>query len=235
MRRQTAALALVAAMTACGHSTLTGRSAVTMSVRPVASKASPSPLVEVRVGNVRAVFPKSWKAQMLPESRFPREGFIASPELGAWEKGGRGVQGLEAFWVNVDRLRIPSDDYYLAARNASFGQLPDTRTCGPIRPQIVANHPPDYSGRSFSPSDFVAAATGACLSAGTSTHWAYVVAAPGFGPARRVGIPTSGLYVVVAEVSGPRSAAILKEMMDAATFGTTTIGQIVQAAHSRVA
>jgi hypothetical protein len=206
-----------------------------MSIRPVASKASPSPLVEVRVGNLRAVFPKSWSAQMLPQNRFPREGFVASPELGAWKEGGRGVEGLEAFWVNVDRLTIPSDDYYLAARNASFGQLPDNRTCGPIRQQIVANHPPDYSGRSFSPGDFVAAANGTCLDAGKSTNWAYVVAAPGYGPARRVGIPTSGLYVVVAEVSGPRSAAILKEMMDAATFGTSTIGQIVQAAHGRVA
>ena len=145
------------------------------------------------------------------------------------------MQGLEAFWVNVDQLKIPSDDYYLAARNASFGQLPDTRTCGPIRPQIVANHPPDFSGRSFSPSDFVAAANGTCLSAGTSTTGRTWWPRPGFGPARRVGIPTSGLYVVVAEVSGPRSAAILKEMMDAATFGTTTIGQIVQAAHGRVA
>ena len=39
---------------------------------------------------------------------------------------------------------------------------------------------------------------GTCNIHGTPTRWAYFVAAPGFGPVRRMGIPASGLYVVVA-------------------------------------
>lgn len=93
------------------------------------------------------------------------------------------------------------------------------------------NHPPDYSGRTLSPSDFVASATGSCTRDGQLTHWAYVVAAPGFGPVREVGIPNSGLYVVVAEVKGPGSARVLTELMKGASFDSSTIDQIVNAAH----
>ena len=66
---------------------------------------------------------------------------------------------------------------------------------------------------------------------GELTHWAYVVAAPGFGPVREVGIPNSVLYVVVAEVSGPGSARILTQLMKGASFDSATISQIVDAAH----
>jgi hypothetical protein len=63
-------------------------------------------------------------------------------------------------------------------------------------------------------------------------QWAYIVAAPGFGPVRQVGLPTSGLYVVVAVVSGPNARRLLKEMLEGAQFGGTPISQIVRAAGS---
>jgi len=232
LRGRILALALTALATACTRTPLAQPpSQPDMSILPVASPASPSPLVEVRIGHVRAVIPKSWEAKMLPSSNLAQEGFVASPNLSRWERGRAYSQGIEAFWVDGATLHIPSDYYYLAARNASFGQLGGPGACGPARPQVLVNHPPDYSGRTLSPGDFVASAAGGCLRGGRLTHWAYVVAAPGFGPLRRVGIPTSGLYVVVAEVAGPGSARLLTEIMKGARFDSATIGQIVDAAH----
>jgi hypothetical protein len=57
-----------------------------------------------------------------------------------------------------------------------------------------------------------------------------VVAAPGYGPVRQVGLPTSGLYVVVAVVSGRGSGRLLREMLESAEFGGTSISKIVRAA-----
>jgi len=183
------------------------------------------------VGLVRAVFPRSWQASAMPASRVPAEGFVASPNLAGWERGTAHVQGIEAFWIDIASLRIPTDYYYLAAKNASFGQLDQRPSCGAARQTVVANHPPDYSGSDFSPGDFVASATGRCMSGGKATHWAYVVAAPGFGPLRHIGIPTSGLYVVMADVAGPGSGTILNEMMSGARFAKATVQQLLQAAH----
>src|SRR5207245_6245262 len=108
--------------------------------------------------------------------------------------------------------------YVSGAPRAAFREPGGPGACGPARAPVLVTHPPDYSGRTLSPGDFVASAAGGCRRGGRLTHWAYVVAAPGFGPVRKVGIPTSGLYVVVAEVSGPESARLLTEIMKSARF-----------------
>jgi hypothetical protein len=231
VRTRVLALTLAAVATACTHAPSSQPGPQTLSIVPVASTASPSPLVEVRIGLVRAVIPRSWDARTLPTSKVPTEGFVASPDLAGWEHGAAHVQGIEAFWVDIGRLQIPTDYYYLAAKNASFGQLDRAGRCGRVRPTVLANHPPDYTGQSFSPGDFVASAAGRCVAGGRPTHWAYMVAAPGFGPLRHIGIPTSGLYVVVADVAGPRSATMLDEMMRGARFSSATVAQLLQAAH----
>jgi hypothetical protein len=232
VRRRILALAVVTLATACSRTPLAqSPPGGAISTHPLPSEASPSPLIEIQIGHVRGVIPRTWEARMLPKSHLAREGFVASPNLARWERGQPYSQGIEAFWVDGARLRIPSDYYYLAARNASFGQLAGPRACGDIRPRVLVNHPPDFSGRTLSPSDFVASAVGECLRGGRLTHWAYVVAAPGFGPVRRVGIPNSGLYVVVAEVTGPGSARLLTEIMKGARFDSSTIGEIMDAAH----
>ncbi|HEY1331224.1 MAG TPA: hypothetical protein VGH10_07100 [Actinomycetota bacterium] len=228
MRTTIAALLLAVSLTACTRTNEANRPGpVTLSIHPVTSAASPSPFVEVRVGSVRALIPRSWQARMLPASELAQEGFVASPQIDAWFHG-RGVPGIEAFWVDGNQLPIPSDYYYLAARNASFGALGTPCTLG--HQQVFANHPPDLTGITYSPGDYVVGAQGVCQRPQGLTRWAYVVAAPGFGPERQVGIPSSGLYVVLAEASGPNSARLLHEMMDGARFGGTTITEIVQAA-----
>jgi hypothetical protein len=59
-----------------------------------------------------------------------------------------------------------------------------------------------------------------------------VVAAPGFGPSRSVGIPTSGLYVVFAVVGNRAGDQLLDQMIAGATFGDVPISQIVLAART---
>lgn len=231
MRTRGAALVLVTALAAsCTRApvaTQHPRPHHDFSVRPVSTGASPSPMVQVEVGGVHAVFPSSWHAEPLP-GRDLREGFVASPRIDAWQGRLGAVQGIEVFWVDLDRIESPTAYYYLAARNARL--RPAGSSCSLVRHQVLIDHPPDFTGGGFSQSDFVATAEGRCGRHSRQTRWVYVVAAPGFGPARQVGIPTSGLYVVMAEVSGAHAAQLLKEMLAGTSFGGTPISQIAGAA-----
>jgi hypothetical protein len=69
---------------------------------------------------------------------------------------------------------------------------------------------------------------------GVSTRWAYFVAAPGFGPVHEVGIPASGLYVVVAVApEGERAASLVDRLIRHTSFGGTSVGDLVQVAAGR--
>jgi hypothetical protein len=199
-------------------------------VRQFPSGGTPSPLSEVQTGQVRAVFPKSWQARPLPMSSVPQQGFVASPRIDRFERAAGTVQGIEAFWIDVAQLSIPSTYYYLAARNEALSALSTGKSCKAVRHDVVVDRPPDLTGGTFSPGDYVVSASGTCQSSSHPTRWAYVVAAPGLGPIRLVGLPTSGLYVVVAVVSGRHADRLLSEMLDGAEFGGTPISQIVRAA-----
>ena len=76
----------------------------------------------------------------------------------------------------------------------------------------------------------MASQTGMCKAGRRSTKWAYFVAAPGFGPIRDIGIPTSGIYVVIAVVSGPRAGSLLKQLLAGARFGDASISEIARLA-----
>jgi hypothetical protein len=236
VRARRAALLLAAAMmTACARAPVaqTPAGPAAFSLKPLQSpSAQPSPFLEVRAGHVRAVIPQQWDARPLAQTRYPQEGFVASPRIEAWERGVKPVQGMEAFWIDVGKMTIPSDYYYLAARSPALGGFDENRACRPVAQEIVVDHPPDLSGRRFSPGDYVARVSGVCGKGNQTTRWAYVVVAPGFGPVRDLGIPTSGLYVVLAVVSGHRVEAekLLDRMVHEATFGGARISDIVEAA-----
>jgi hypothetical protein len=190
---------------------------------------SPSPLrIEVQAGSVQALIPDGWVARPLSNARYPREGFVASPQLEQWERDAGTVGGMEAFWIDVAKLNIPSDYYYMVAQGTAVAALPARKNCRSATEEIYIDHPPDFSGRRFSPGDYVMSATGTCQTRGMPTRWAYVVAAPGFGPMRRMGIPSSGLYVVIAVVPGKRAGPLL----EAARFGDTSISDFLQAARN---
>lgn len=192
-------------------------------------RASPSPFVQITAESVQAIVPATWEARQLPARQTLRHGIVASPHITDWERRAGSVNGLEAFWIDEADVGIPSDYYYLVARGPALAAL-GGKGCHPSRSKVFVDRPPDLTGVKFSPGDYVASGTGVCRTRSSRVRWAYVVAAPGFGPVRSVGIPTSGLYVVIAAASGRRSEALIEAMINGAEFGDATVSQIEKAA-----
>jgi hypothetical protein len=62
-------------------------------------------------------------------------------------------------------------------------------------------------------------------------RWAYFVAAPGYGPVREVGIPSSGLYVVVAVMrDSPQAPHLLERLLKSTEFGGVSVPELIEAA-----
>jgi hypothetical protein len=62
-------------------------------------------------------------------------------------------------------------------------------------------------------------------------RWAYFVAAPGYGPVREVGIPSSGLYVVVAVMrDSPQAPHLLGRLLKSTEFGGVSVPELIEAA-----
>jgi hypothetical protein len=237
MRPRVAASVVVTAVTALSACTLAPLPSPSPASEPEfwvhQLPPSPSPLgIEVQSGQVYGLIPSGWQAEPLPQTRFPQQGFVASPELADWEAGAGSVLGMEAFWVDVTGLHISSDYYYFAAKGPAMSSLLANRNCHSTAQEVVADNPPKLSGLEFSPGDYVVSARGTCREAGGTMKWAYIVAAPGFGPVRQVGLPSSGLYVVLAVMSGRKAGPLLEEMIDGARFANVSITQIVAAART---
>ena len=96
----------------------------------------------------------------------------------------------------------------------------------------MADHLPAFAnGDPDSPGDFVAQGRGTCTVGRRPTRWAYFIAAPGYGPVRRVGIPTSGLYVVVAVMpASPRAPFLLNRLLERKEFNGSSVSEMIEAA-----
>ncbi|HSD48880.1 MAG TPA: hypothetical protein VLE71_03525 [Actinomycetota bacterium] len=192
---------------------------------------SPSPFRSVTVGDVRTVIPDEWRPIQAFDQDDPREGIVARPRPGAWEDG-RIREGMAALWVDGAKVGVPSDYYYLAATSHALDLVTRSRDCRVISETVIVNHLPSYvAGDADSPGDYIARGHGTCEVDRVPTRWAYFVAAPGYGPARQVGIPSSGLYVVVAVMpDGPRTPAVLNKVLLRTEFAGATIQDFIAAA-----
>ena len=54
---------------------------------------------------------------------------MASPRLDRFERAAGVVQGMEAFWIDVGEMPIPSNYYYLAAQNEALSTLMRSKQC----------------------------------------------------------------------------------------------------------
>jgi hypothetical protein len=194
---------------------------------------SPSPFSEVTAGPVRALIPDGW--QPMPTSGGAREGFFASPSPDAWSRMDGTTEGIAATWVDATAVGVPSDFYYLAATGPLFSQLVHSPDCRAESSHVLIDNVPTFaSGVVGSPGDYMARGEGTCRARGQVTRWAYFVAAPGFGPVRRLGIASSGLYVVVAVLrDGRRADRTLQHLIAQTRFGDTRIHDFVQAVRRR--
>lgn len=218
------AVALLALLTAGCSGITAGPRAATPD--PLRVEPTGSPFVLVTAGPVSGLVPDGWS--IAPINAESRSGFVAGPSAGT---GRRLPLGLAAAWVDATRVGVPSDFYYLAATGPALRPLGAHPSCIAHRTAVYVDHSPAFlTGTVDSPGDFVARVHGTCDTRDEATRWSSFVAAPGFGPARQLGIPSSGLYVVTAMTpAGPGAAASLAALMAGVRFGDAQMGDFVRA------
>jgi len=188
-----------------------------------------SPFVPIENGDVQALVPKKWEAASIGTDPL-RQGLVASPNPKAWHDMDGSVPGLEVSWVDVTRVGIPTDLYYLAASGPAIPAMASSRRCHRVHVSVLLNHRP-LAGDPYSPGDYVERGTGTCRQRGHATRWAYFVAAPGYGPLREMGIPTSGLYLAVAVVpQSPTAEKRLETLLRSAQYGSASVAELMEAA-----
>ena len=212
---------------------------VALSLLPTASREPSTPTEAtpamrlVSAAGVETVLPPKWEFRPIPDTGNHRLGIQASEEVVGMIPTDLRHPGLEAYWVDATEVGVPSDYYELAARGPLVDLTDSTPGCH-SEDRLVAvspRHAPN--ALHMWPGHYVTMVTGSCDShtAETNTRWASFVAAPGFGPARALGIPRSGLYVVRASVpDGPDADRRLRTLMTGVSFGGTPVGDFLVAA-----
>jgi hypothetical protein len=202
---------------------------------PVVLQPSSAPFSQVTAGPVHALVPHGWHAITADRADDVRGGFFASPRPRAWGRMDGTTSGMAATWVDATRVGVPSDFYYLAASGPLLSQLDDSRDCSADRQRILIDNRPSFDhGAQTSPGDYMASAEGTCHAKGRLTRWAYFVDAPGFGPVRRIGIPSSGLYVVVAVMPAAiGAAATLRQLIAHTSFAGATVPDFLAIARAK--
>jgi hypothetical protein len=192
-------------------------------------RQSPSPFQQVSAGPVSALIPDAWEPRLAAPIDDPRQGIVAGPRPQAWRD-----EGLAAMWIDGTAIGVPSDYYYLAATGPALDDLTGSQQCRTTSRYVVAKHLPAFAqGATDSPGDYVAHGLGTCTVGDRPTLWAYFVAAPGYGPLREVGIPSSGLYVVVAVTpASPRASFLLNRLLRHTEFNGSSVADMLEAAAS---
>jgi hypothetical protein len=173
---------------------------------------------------VEAFVPPRWEYRPLSGMTIvPQKGLVASSSARRFDVR---APGLRAYWVDATQIRVPSDYYSLAARGPLMNGLSSLRECRTESARVLIGR-----GHRFDPiAGYLATTTGRCASERGDTLWAAVVAAPGFGPVRRLGIPESGLYFVQVSVrDGPGAEDRLGHLMEHVSFGGTPITEFPSA------
>ncbi len=195
-------------------------------------RESPSPFREVSAGPVSALIPDEWRPRLAGPFDDPRQGLIAGPRPGTWGGPRPPAEGMTAMWVDATAVGVPSDYYYLAATGPALDVITRSDECSATRQRVIVDHLPSYAaGDPDSPGDYVARGHGTCTVGRQPSRWAYFVAAPGYGPVREMGIPSSGLYVVVAVTPDtPRAQAFLGRLLERTEFGGASVTEMIAAA-----
>jgi hypothetical protein len=194
---------------------------------------SPSPRYqEVTTGSVTAVLPDAWNARIAGSIDDPRQGLLAGPRPNAWGGSRPPSEGFAAMWVDGTQVGVPSDYYYLAATGPALNVMTGSSECNATSQRVFVDHEPSFaSGDPDSPGDYVAIGRGTCTVGRQPIRWAYFVAAPGYGPVRALGIPSSGLYVVVAVMpDSPRAVHQLGLLLERTRFGEASVADLIEAA-----
>jgi hypothetical protein len=192
---------------------------------------SPTPFTLVTAGQVQGAVPDGWHAMLADPQLGIRGGFVATPRVGGWPDIDGSAVGMSATWVDATRVGVPTDFYYLAANGPMLSRLTTSANCREQSHRVYLDRRPTFDLHRHSPGHFMAEGAGACRRGSTATRYAYFIAAPGFGPVHEMGIPSSGLYVVVAVVPAERGARdLLHQLIGRTRFGDDRIRDFVAVA-----
>jgi hypothetical protein len=196
---------------------------------------SPSPATPfklVTAGEVHGAVPDGWYAFPADPGGGLRGGFVASPRAGGWPDIDGTSVGMAATWVDATRVGVPSDYYYLAANGPLLSRITTSTNCRGAA-EVYLDRRPTFDPTRSSPGHFMAQGEGTCRRGSHLTRYAYFVAAPGYGPVHELGIPASGLYVVVAVVPQEHGAGgLLHELLRQTRFGDDGIRDFVASART---
>lgn len=176
--------------------------------------------------------PDDWRPRLAGTFDDPRQGIVAGPQPEAWGLRRPPLEGLAAMWVDGAVVGVPSDYYYLAATGPALDAITGSELCRATSRFVISDHVPAFAqGEPDSPGDYVAHGLGTCTVGNLRARWAYFVAAPGYGPVRELGIPTSGLYLVVAVTpAGPRAPSLLNRLLARTEFNGASVVEMIEAA-----
>jgi hypothetical protein len=222
-------LGIVAVFTVAGCAPASSEPASTLELL---LSPSPTPFTLVTAGQVRGAVPDGWHAALADPELGIRGGCGASPRIGGWPHVDGTLVGMSATWVDATRVGVPSDFYYLAANGPLLSRLTTSANCLEQSHRVFLDRRPTFDVHRRSPGHFMAKGAGVCRRGSHATRYAYFVAAPGFGPVHEMGIPSSGLYVVVAVVPAERGArTLLQQLIGRTRFGDDRIRDFVAVAH----
>ena len=229
MRRSIVGIAIALLGAGCTPAPFVDAALVT---QPITVEPSASPFSHITAGQVQALVPDGWEAMPATSEGAARGGFMASPRPKAWRRMDGSIAGMSVTWVDATQIGVPSDFYYMAATGAVLSHLTHSSVCRSESQRIFLDNRPSFEVGDTEHGDYMARGRGTCAIRGSSpTRWAYFVAAPGFGPVRRVGIPSSGLYVVVAVMrDSDRARAVLPRLIRHTSFGGTSVGDLMDVA-----
>jgi hypothetical protein len=219
-------LAVVAAVTGwgCGLANSVGLHEGHEPPAAIHLSKSPSPFTIVTAGDVRGAVPDEWIVSPVQPSTGVRSGFVATPRSGGWPRVNGTAVGMSATWVDATRVGVPSDYYYLAANGPLLSRLTASENCRDQSEHVYLDRRPTLDPDRWSPGHFMASGEGICHRGRRETRYTYFVAAPGFGRIHEVGIPRSGLYVVVAVVPHEDgSHELLRRLIRGTSFGDTAV------------
>jgi hypothetical protein len=216
-------LAIVAAVTGWGCG-LANSAGIGEPPAAIQLSPSPSPFTIVTAGDVHGTVPDEWVVSPVQTTTGVRSGFVASPRAGGWPDANGTAVGMSATWVDATRVGVPSDYYYLAANGPLLSRLKTSANCRDQSEQVYLDRRPTFDPDGWSPGHFMASGEGICHRGRRETRYTYFVAAPGFGRIHEVGIPRSGLYVVVAVVPHEHgSHELLRRLIGSTRFGDTAV------------
>ncbi|MGH2640153.1 MAG: hypothetical protein ACRDGO_00475, partial [Actinomycetota bacterium] len=104
--------------------------------------AEGSPLRTAQASGIEVLVPKEWRVGRIGTVSSHRRGIRASLDLTEWGARRSRAAGLEAYWVDATQVGVPTDYYYLAAREPALERFAGRPRCRATRFDVLLDERP---------------------------------------------------------------------------------------------